>query len=519
MKRITCFISYSHESAEHDAKVLALAKKLKKDSFIVKFDKFDLNGGDDFPHFMEKAVAESDKIILICTPTFAKKANNGTNGVGYEKMIITGELLRTFNVSDNKLIPLIFSGTRDTAIPKYVGSKSDIMQKSRNSYKQLTDAIKKNIRLSSVNAKKVNIALPQTHTKLFRLKPYGYRLIGSTGIHGIRVLWTVNGDRNSFVESLAFNSRVRLNASPQDEGISSYTISVSAGCILNPMGLACKFCKTGQLPYKGNLTGYEIALQNVLMIISDINCPNKKLEGHVKNKREFAYMGQGEPGFSYPQIRLAIKLTDLAMKELNQTVHRHLISTAGVPEMIDLFINDMQSKVYGNNVTMHYSLHVTENRNELMPIENVYPFKVVLSKLSRLYDVTGVKPCISVLKFNDFKLITHKNETVNYNTDTKVIDGILAHLDSTKHRISLCEHNSPKSKIKAMHVYDEINDFIKAKGFETKIFGSFGAEEHSACGLLSANRYKVNKARDGFALHYEKATTLLHKIINEHPEL
>lgn len=521
MKKITCFISYSRDNNSHVAKVRSLANKLIRSGFIVKFDEFDLKGGDDVAHFMERAVVDSDKIILICTPSFAEKANKGIKGAGYEKMIITGELLRSFDVSGNKLIPLIFSGSNETAIPTFVNSKKNINHKDKNSYKELTDALVKNIRTVSHSINKLNKSPTQTHTKLFRLKPYGYRLIGSAGIDGIRVLWTVNGERNSYVESLAFNRRVRHNASVQDMGISSYTISVSAGCILNPMGLACKFCKTGLLPFKGNLTAYEIALQNVLMVISDINCPNKDLPGHghlVNNKREFAYMGQGEPGFAYPQIRSAIRLTDLAMKELKQIVHRHLISTAGVPEMIDLFISDTQSKVFESNVTMHYSLHVAENRHNLMPIDNVYPFKTVIGKLSQLYDATGVKPCISVLKFNDYKFAT-QNDKTSYTTDINVIEGILAHLDPVKHRVSLCEHNSPKSKTKAMHVYTEINSFIASKGFETKVFGSFGAQEHSACGLLSANRENISRARDGFALHYEKATSLLKKIITEHPEL
>lgn len=357
---------------------------------------------------------------------------------------------------------------------------------------------------------------------MFRIKPYGYRLLGSTGIDGIRVLWTVNGDSNAFVESLAFNKRVRLNPNEEDNKISSYTTSVSAGCALTPMGVACKFCKTGLLPFKGSLSAYEIALQNILMVVSDLNCPNNNgisFEHLDSNKREFAYMGQGEPGFAYPQIRQAILLTDIAMEKLGQKVHRHLISTAGVPEMIELAIHDINNKTFSSSITLHFSLHVADGREKLMPIDKIYPFNAVINKLSKLYDATGVKPCVSILKFNDFKIKNHDKSVYKFNTDTNSIDSILRCLDNTKHRISICEHNSPNNKTKALHVYNKLVDYVISKGFEVKLFGSFGSEEHAACGLLSANKSKVNRVNEGFASHYKKSTDLLKEIIAEYPNI
>ena len=54
---------------------------------------------------MEKHLAEADKIIMICTEKYVNKANKGEGGVGYEKMIITSNLLQ--HIDESKIIPII----------------------------------------------------------------------------------------------------------------------------------------------------------------------------------------------------------------------------------------------------------------------------------------------------------------------------------------------------------------------------------------------------------------------------
>lgn len=71
-------------------------------------------------------------------------------------------------------------------------------------------------------------------------------------------------------------------------------------------------------------------------------------------------MGQGEPGYCYPQIRKAILLTDYAMDQIGQKVKRYIISSSGIPEFIDLLIDDLKHGVYKNDVTFHFSLHAID---------------------------------------------------------------------------------------------------------------------------------------------------------------
>jgi hypothetical protein len=91
--RPVAFMSYSWETPEHEDWVLTLATPLYKEGAVnVILDKWHLRMGMQNPLFMERAVAESDFVLVICTPAYAKKANERSGGVGYEAMIITGEL-------------------------------------------------------------------------------------------------------------------------------------------------------------------------------------------------------------------------------------------------------------------------------------------------------------------------------------------------------------------------------------------------------------------------------------------
>jgi hypothetical protein len=114
------FLSYSHDSLEHKKWVLDLATRLRSNGVESVIDQWSLGPGDDLPHFMEQNLATADRVLMICTESYVQKANTGTGGVGYEKMIVTADLLR--RIDSNKIIPLIRqSGTH--AVPIFLQSK------------------------------------------------------------------------------------------------------------------------------------------------------------------------------------------------------------------------------------------------------------------------------------------------------------------------------------------------------------------------------------------------------------
>jgi hypothetical protein len=122
MKIPKVFVSYSHDSIEHKKWVLELAIRLRNNGIDAIIDQFELKAGDDLPHFMEKNLASSDRVIMVCTERYVMKANAGEGGVGYEKMIVTSDLLK--RIDENKVIPIIRqTGTGTHDLPTFLKTK------------------------------------------------------------------------------------------------------------------------------------------------------------------------------------------------------------------------------------------------------------------------------------------------------------------------------------------------------------------------------------------------------------
>ena len=317
-----------------------------------------------------------------------------------------------------------------------------------------------------------------------RLQPVGYSRLGLSNSDGVRYVWQLS-EKAPYIESAAFTTRAKIKTADIDDHISAYTTSVSSGCALTAARIPCKFCRTGNtLRFSGPLSSAEIAMQNVFMVMSDLDRPSG--EAGTGNLREFAYMGQGEPGFSYTQLRQAVRATDRAMARLGQTVYRHILATCGVVEMVDALIHDLESNFFaGTRVTFHYSLHATQRRRDIMPIETVYSHREILQRLPRIRELTGEKPCVGVLLFKDY---CNGDNPRHYSTNEEEIARIADLLDPEVCRISLCEFNQCDNVGANGEVRPEEAErfvaLLEDKGFQVKLFASFGKRENTACGLL-----------------------------------
>lgn len=114
-------ISYAHETPVHASWVLALAQDLRKNGINVILDQWDLTPGRDTLVFMEQSITVADRVLMLCTPKYAAKADKRVGGVGYEGMIISAEL---FTMSDtNKFVCLLRNGEPETSLPVFVKSR------------------------------------------------------------------------------------------------------------------------------------------------------------------------------------------------------------------------------------------------------------------------------------------------------------------------------------------------------------------------------------------------------------
>jgi hypothetical protein len=116
------FLSYSWDNEEHRNWVLDLATRLRQqDAVDVILDRWHLRPGMDRTAFMEQSVAGSDFVVLVCTPSYATRANARRGGVGYEATIITGDLAE--NLDTDRFIPVLRSGSWDTAVPRWIRTR------------------------------------------------------------------------------------------------------------------------------------------------------------------------------------------------------------------------------------------------------------------------------------------------------------------------------------------------------------------------------------------------------------
>lgn len=116
--RTEVFVSYSRESDAHREWVGKLADRLDSEPDLhVHLDEYDLYGGKDLPHFMERS-ARCDRVAVIVTSRFAEKADQREGGVGYEAGIAAAELAVRQNT--DKFIPVLREGS---GLPTFLQGK------------------------------------------------------------------------------------------------------------------------------------------------------------------------------------------------------------------------------------------------------------------------------------------------------------------------------------------------------------------------------------------------------------
>lgn len=334
----------------------------------------------------------------------------------------------------------------------------------------------------------------------------GFDLLGQNGQNGLRFAWSyANG--NSLIESAAFPQRSTMC----NDDICGYTTSVSAGCMLKSFQSPCSFCRTGNLlPFAGPLSSLDIAKQNVFMVLADMNCSSHP---ELRNRpREFAYMGQGEPGLSYSQLRTAIEITNSVMKKLNQQVHRHIFATCGISEAIIAYKEDLKN-YFTERVTLHFSLHATQHRSQLMPIDKRYPYSEILRIMSDVHEISGEKPCIGIMLFKNY---CPKRNHYLYSNEYENIKKILSELNPDKFRLSFCEFNASTDICTSdTHCQEEAKKILlyaQNEGFDAKLFSSFGKDECAACGTLGAKQ-PHNNASEKWRFLDKEAEKLIQQFI------
>jgi hypothetical protein len=115
------FVSYSHDNDDHKAWVLQLATRLRSNSVDIILDQWHLNLGSDLAAFMEQGLSKSRRVLCICSEKYIEKANSKLGGVGYEKQIITSELMNDLN--SDWVIPVIKNNPSSKKLPIFIAGR------------------------------------------------------------------------------------------------------------------------------------------------------------------------------------------------------------------------------------------------------------------------------------------------------------------------------------------------------------------------------------------------------------
>jgi 23S rRNA (adenine2503-C2)-methyltransferase len=241
-------------------------------------------------------------------------------------------------------------------------------------------------------------------------------------------------------------------------------------CISSQVGckMGCLFCSTGKQGFQANLTTGEIV--NQLRSI-----PEFKLITNI------VFMGMGEP-FDNPEA--VMKATELLTSEygFSLSVRKVTVSTIGIIPAMRRFIENSKCNLA---VSMHTPFD--DERQQLMPIQHVYPIKEVINTINS-YDL-GKYRRISM----EYIMFKGVNDTPRHVKELARI------LNKTKCRINLIRFHSVPGVPLSSTDEQTLLTFQKAlndKGITTTLRASRGLDIDAACGLLSTKALTEKETPD-----------------------
>lgn len=121
IKNPRVFISYTGYDPDNRAWVKSLANKLRQNGVDARLDMFHLKVGQELPQWMTNELMMADKVLLICDKYYAEKADTKKGGVGWETMIIQGDML--LHSDTCKYICIVRDQEVNKGLPIYVRSR------------------------------------------------------------------------------------------------------------------------------------------------------------------------------------------------------------------------------------------------------------------------------------------------------------------------------------------------------------------------------------------------------------
>lgn len=240
-------------------------------------------------------------------------------------------------------------------------------------------------------------------------------------------------------------------------------VSTQVGCPLD-----CKFCATGLMGYKKNLTAGEI--------FDQFKLTNKDFK--ASEITNIVYMGMGEPLLNFNET---IKSLQIFAEELTTgiSLKKITVSTAGIAPKIK------ELEETGLKVKLAFSLHscFEDIRNKIMPINKKYSLKDNIEALKSYAAETNTRITFEYVMLDG---INDRDE------DIKALARLMSTIPSKLNIIPFnsLEHMNPsglagKLRSTPMERIQEFADKLREKNITVMLRNTQGDDIAAACGQLA----------------------------------
>jgi 23S rRNA (adenine2503-C2)-methyltransferase len=237
-----------------------------------------------------------------------------------------------------------------------------------------------------------------------------------------------------------------------DKERATLCISSQVGCKMN-----CKFCMTGRMGFRANLTAGQIINQIISL-------------PEFENLTNVVVMGMGEPLDNLDEVLKALSIMT-ADYGLAWSPKRITLSTVGLKKGLQRYIEE-------SDCHLAISLHspIPQQRSELMPAERSFSITDIVDLL-RNYDFSKQRR----LSF-EYIVFKNVNDSEIY---AKALIRLLRGLDC---RINLIRfHAIPDAPFEGVdnEKMEQFRDYLTSHGLFATIRASRGEDIFAACGMLS----------------------------------
>ena len=264
-------------------------------------------------------------------------------------------------------------------------------------------------------------------------------------------------DVNRYLFELSDGNLIEAVLMMHDYG-KSICISSQVGC-----NMGCKFCESGRLKKVRNLLASEMVLQ-ILQVEEDI----KDRISHV------VVMGIGEPFDNYDNL---VKFIDIINHPKGiQIGSRHItVSTCGIIPKIEEFSH------LPYQVNLAISLHAAtdEKRNQIMPINKVYPLGQLIASIKKYLDKTNRRVTF------EYIMLKGINDSIE---DANQLCNLLQGINCYINLIPYNETNNLEFKRSKKDTILKFYDIIKKRNIAVTIRKEFGSKISAACGQLRSKK-------------------------------